>query len=109
MRSYRHPKSRRPEPLRRNPETGNNHLVWQVARATSAVPLYFKAVNSEEGDETSELIDSGFGANNPSEEAYRSVKQLYSNNPRAVSVLVSVGTGKNLEHGRNWKGGYRLY
>ena len=109
MRSYRHPKSRRPEPLERNPESGNNHWVWKVARATSAAPSYFKAVDLEEEDEKSELIDGGFGANNPSEEAYRSVKQLYSNNPKAVSILISIGTGKNLEHGGNPKRGYRLY
>ena len=111
MRSYRHPKSRTSVSLERNPGVGNNHLIWQVARATSAAPLYFKAFNLEEedGDEKSELIDGGFGANNPTEEAYRSVRQFYGNNAKAVSVLVSVGTGKNLEHGHNPKGGYRLY
>ena len=111
MRSYRHPKSRTPWFLERNPDIGNNHLIWQVARATSAAPSYFEAYNMEEkgGDEKSEFIDGGFGANNPTEEAYRSVKQLCSNNPKAVNVLVSIGTGKNLEHGHNPKGGYRLY
>lgn len=109
MRSYRHPRSRRPDPLERNPDIENNHLVWEVARATSAAPSYFKAFDIEEGNEKSELIDGGFGANNPTEEAYRSVRQLYGNDPQAVSVLVSVGTGKNLEHGGNPKGGYRLY
>lgn len=51
----------------------------------------------------------GFGANNPTEEAYRSVKQLSNNNPRTVQVLVSIGTGKNLEADPNPSAGFRLY
>ena len=51
----------------------------------------------------------GFGANNPTEEVLRSVKQLSKNNPRTVQALVSIGTGKNLEADRNPSAGYRLY
>lgn len=51
----------------------------------------------------------GLGANNPTEEAYRSVKQLNNNNPRTVQILVSIGTGKNLEADPNPSAGYRLY
>lgn len=109
MRSYRHPKSLKEDPLERNAGREDNYTILQVSRATSAAPLYFKSVRLEEDDEEFELIDGGFGANNPSEEAYRSVKQLHNKNPKAVSVLVSIGTGKNLEHGRNPKAGYRLY
>ena len=59
--------------------------------------------------EDCEYIDGGFGANNPSEEAYASVKQLSNNDPQAVQILVSVGTGKNDESGRIPKGGYKQY
>ena len=110
MRSYRHPKSLREDPLERNAGREDNYPIWQVGRATSAAPLYFESVRLEEDDnEEFELIDGGFGANNPSEEAYRSIKQLHNKNPKAVSVLVSIGTGKNLEHGVNPRAGYRLY
>ena len=51
----------------------------------------------------------GFGANNPTEEVFRSVKQLSNNNPRTVQALVSIGTGKNLEADRNPSAGYMLY
>lgn len=37
------------------------------------------------------------------------MKQLSNNNPRAVQVLVSIGTGKNLEADPNPSAGYRLY
>ena len=50
----------------------------------------------------------GFGANNPTEEVFRSVKQLSNYNPRTVEALVSIGTGKNLEADRN-PSGYGLY
>ena len=51
----------------------------------------------------------GFGANNPTDEAYRSVKQLNNNNRQTVRVLVSIGTGKNLEADPNPSAGYALY
>lgn len=109
MRSYLHPKNIKEDLLERNPGSEDNYPIWKVARATSAAPLYFESVRMEEDDEKFELIDGGFGANNPTEEAYRSVKQLHHKNPKAVSVLVSVGTGKNLEQTGNPRAGYRLY
>lgn len=109
MRSYRHPKSHTNNPLERNTGREDNYPIWQVGRATSAAPLYFESVHLEENVERFELIDGGFGANNPSEEAYRSVNQLHTKQSKAVRVLVSIGTGKNLEHGRNPSKGYRLY
>ena len=51
----------------------------------------------------------GFGANNPTIEAFRSVKHLNNNNPRMVQVLVSIGTGKNLEADPNPSAGFQLY
>ena len=51
----------------------------------------------------------GLGANNPTEEVFRSVKQLSNNNLRAVQALISIGTGKNLEANRNPSAGYSLY
>ena len=51
----------------------------------------------------------GFGANNPTEEAYRSVEQLNNNNRETVQVLVSIGTGKNLEPPSNPSAGFSQY
>lgn len=143
FRSYYHPRSTEDDILERNPGSQGNYQIWQVCRATSAAPFYFKTVRLEEDDEKSEYIDGmlsakllsvyykatkvpsvrlrqscwlksvvllgGLGANNPTEEAYRSVKQLNNNNPRTVRVLVSIGTGKNLEADPNPSAGYRLY
>ena len=60
-------------------------------------------------NEKAEFIDGGFGANNPAEEAYRSVRQLSNYDEYTVRILVSVGTGKNLETDRNPSAGYALY
>lgn len=109
FRSYRHPKSIRHDILERNPDSPDNYKIWEVGRATTAAPLYFQAMKLEEDDDKAEYIDGGFGANNPAEEAYRSVKQLSSNNELAVKVLVSIGTGKNLESDPNPSAGYALY
>ena len=109
MRSYHHPKSHKENILVRNPGHGANYPIWQVARATSAAPSYFESVHLEEDNEQYELIDGGFGANNPTEEAYGSVQQLHNNNTKAVSVLVSIGTGKNLERVKSSRAGYRKY
>ena len=109
FRSYRHPRSIRGGLLERNPDVPNNYKIWEVGRATSAAPSYFKSIKLEKDDDNAEYIDGGFGANNPAEEAYRSVKQLSSNNDYAVKTLVSIGTGRNLESHRNPSAGYALY
>ena len=93
--------------MERNPDKKDAYPIWQIGRATSAAPTYFKAVKIEEDDDF-EFIDGGFGANNPSEEVYRSVQQICNNNPRAVKAFVSIGTGKNLEIEKPGKR-YRLY
>ena len=74
--------------MERNPDRWDNHPIHQVGRATSAAPFYFKAVNLDKDDPDLELIDGGFGANNPSEEAYREVGQMCNDSPRAVKILV---------------------
>lgn len=43
--------------LERNPGRPDNYKIWEVGRATSAAPTYFKTVRLEEEDEKSEYID----------------------------------------------------
>ena len=109
LRSYRHPKAAGDEVGERNPGQTNDYPIWQVGRATSAAPFYFKAVKLEDDDPSMELIDGGFGANNPSEEAFREVRLMSNNNLKAVQSLVSIGTGRNLEDDPNPGTSYKLY
>lgn len=80
--------------MQRNPDAPDSFPTWWVGRAALATPNFFKAVKSDLAGDESEYTDGGFVVNNPTEEAYDSVKQLNHNNPRTVQVLVSIGTGK---------------
>jgi len=103
FRSYRHFKSG--DPIERNPDAPTHYPIWQVLRATSAAPPYFKPIRLDK-DDSYGYIDGGVGANNPSLEAWRSINQLHRTEPsdRAVEVLVSIGTGKKLEGKAHTKG-----
>ena len=111
FRSYAHISRKEGDSLERNPDKIDDYPIWKVARATSAAPTYFKAVRFEADDDDSEYIDGGFGLNNPSEEAYRAVQQMHSD--KAVSVLVSIGTGKpesgGVRSGRFWAKYYAYF
>ena len=96
FRSYRHPKQGYFD--ERNPGPPSTYPIWQVARATSAAPPYFKPIKLE--PDGNPLIDGGLGANNPSNEAWHSIRQLHNNESDAVAVLVSIGTGKGLKKRR---------
>ncbi|TAQ86448.1 hypothetical protein B7494_g5222 [Chlorociboria aeruginascens] len=115
FRSYDH---YRRTPFVRNPGKASDYPLWEVARATTAAPLYFSPMQSYLEQEiqppkqgffqrvTSSLkatapsprtsipvtfIDGGFGpANNPSKEAWQEVN---SSNER-VGSFVSIGTGR---------------
>lgn len=79
--------------------------IWQVARATSAAPTYFKPPVID----GLEYVDGGFGANNPCAEIYEEVRRMNNNSRRCVSIILSIGTGKNSES-RRFKGtGFQRY
>lgn len=67
----------------------DNLPVWQVARATSATPLYFKPMRIG----TATFLDGGMGANNPVLEALSEVRQMNENSSTAIAAVVSIGTG----------------
>ena len=89
FRSYNHPRSE--DPNERNPGPSCTEPIWKVARATSAAPPYFRPIELE----GKPLIDGGFGSNNPTSEAWHSVRQKHGNGQDAVQILVSIGTGLN--------------
>lgn len=90
LRSYQHRKPTQRSYLERNAGTRDNYPISQVGRATSAAPFYFKAVKLEKDNLDLELIDGGFGANNPSMEAYEEVNQMSQSDLRTP---VSLGIG----------------
>lgn len=82
--------------LDRNPGLAHDVPIYQVARATSAAPTYFKPAKI--GD--LEYLDGGFGANNPCIEIYDEVRKMNNNSESCVHIIVSIGTGKNNELAR---------
>ena len=79
--------------------------IWQVARATSAAPTYFKPPIID----GLEYVDGGFGANNPCAEIYEEVRKMNNDSKKSASTILSLGTGKNNE-ARRFKGtGFQRY
>ena len=79
----------------RNPGPAHDIPIWQVARATSAAPTYFKEVFIEDF----KYIDGGFGTNNPCRELIREVREMNNSNSDCIKCVISVGTGlKSSQH-----------
>ena len=71
--------------------------IWQVTRATSAAPFYFKALIADIENETKEFKDGGIRENNPSGAAWSEFMSLYGAG-QEPALLLSVGTGRpNME------------
>ena len=87
-----------------NYNTGAEKLqIWQVTRATSAAPFYFKSLIADIEGERREYKDGGIRENNPSTAAWSEFMSLYGCNGdncdgdrcNAVpALLFSVGTGR---------------
>ena len=75
----------------RNPGPANAIEIETIARATSAAPTYFDAVQIGKR----KFGDGGFGCNNPSWEAYSEVKDMHNSDDEAIALLVSIGTGES--------------
>ena len=67
---------------------GINCTIWQAARATSAMPKFFKAIKIV--DQT--YIDGGIGLNNPTQKLLEEAQHIFPNGH--VSCIISIGTGK---------------
>ena len=65
--------------------------IWEVARATSAAPTYFKPIKID----GLEYIDGGFGKNNPCMEIYDEVQRMNNHCNTCTKLILSIGTGKN--------------
>ena len=75
--------------LERNPSESHPFDIWQVARATSAAPLFFKSVSLFED----RYYDAAEDINNPSLEIVNEVAHLSGGTYDAIDVLLSIGGG----------------
>lgn len=113
FRTYKNLHKSRPEvskSLDRNPALAHDIPIWQVARATSAAPTYFKPAKID----YLEYLDGGFGGtNNPSTEICEEVRRMNNRAKGCVNVVFSIGTGENNKtsrwrKGNGWKPGSRF-
>lgn len=88
FRTYEHPKSQVANPLELNPGLPDQLPIWQVARATTAAPTYFKEFKYL----SDRFLDGGFGHNNPTQRAYNEVQQVHGKG--TVALALSIGTGR---------------
>lgn len=66
--------------------------IWQAARATTAAPTFFKAMEITNPSPAISFVDGGVGYNNPSKLAQQEAKHLWPE--IKSSCLVSIGTGR---------------
>ncbi|KAL8725338.1 MAG: hypothetical protein Q9181_006448 [Wetmoreana brouardii] len=87
-RSYEHNIRRTQEPVLypRNPGDSSEFDIWEVARATSAAPSYFKSTRLYE------YYGAAANISNPSREVYEEVSHLNKVH-ESIELLLSIGTG----------------
>lgn len=67
--------------------------IWEVTRATSAAPFYFKTLEADIKGETWAFKDGGIRENNPAGAAWNEFVSLYGESADPA-LLLSVGTGR---------------
>ncbi len=79
---------------RNDPYTAS-FLVWQAARATSAAPTFFPALELKHGEDSLSLIDGGMYINNPALNLLVQAKEnrQFQGIKKQNQLLVSLGTG----------------
>ena len=76
-------------PFERNPGDPNTFAIWEVARATSAAPSYFKSIRLFHA----RYYDAAVSLNNPSWEVFNEVNLLADKSQDAIDLLLSIGGG----------------
>ena len=70
-----------------------NCKIWEAARATSAAPTFFKAIEIESyGGIKERFIDAGIRCNNPCSEVLNEAREIFGDD-RRLGLLLSIGTG----------------
>jgi hypothetical protein len=72
-----------------NPGPAQQVPIWAVAHATTAAPIYFRAMKIG----SSEFRDASFFVQNPTLYAFDEVSQMHGSTPDSVALTVSIGSG----------------
>ncbi|KAF2834840.1 FabD/lysophospholipase-like protein [Patellaria atrata CBS 101060] len=71
--------------------------IWEVTRATSAAPFYFKILEADIRGEMTGFKDGGIRENNPSGAAWSEFISIYGEESEP-GLLLSIGTGRSNEN-----------
>ncbi|GAB7322978.1 hypothetical protein MBLNU13_g05508t1 [Cladosporium sp. NU13] len=95
LRTYPHYYSETaPNWITRYNEGAEELKIWEVTRATSAAPFYFKMLEVEIEGQYKSFKDGGIRENNPSGAALSEFHSLYEGCSENPALLLSVGTGR---------------
>lgn len=72
---------------------GYNCTIWEAGRATSAAPTFFKRIRIGDPGLQEEFVDASMGCNNPVRYLIEEAQREFGPG-RAVSCIISIGTGK---------------
>ena len=95
LRTYPHYYSETaPNWITRYNEGAEQLKIWEVTRATSAAPFYFKMLEVEIEGQYKSFKDGGIRENNPSGAALSEFHSLYEGCSENPALLLSIGTGR---------------
>ena len=77
------------QPPNRNLDLAHHIAVWQVARATTASPTFFRPVIIDDH----QFVSGGFRRNNPCAEIYKEIQNM--DGMDNVDIMLSIGTGNH--------------
>lgn len=67
-------------------------MIWEAARATSAIPRFFKSICIGKGALKEEFVGASLGRNNPVDLVLKEAESLFGS-ARKVACVVSIGAG----------------
>ncbi|MCJ1359612.1 MAG: hypothetical protein MMC33_009614 [Icmadophila ericetorum] len=90
---YSSQKNKQKNKRTRNYGKAQNYEIWEVARAATAAPFYFRPLVIENGSEKIEFIDGGFSeTNNPTKQGLLDIREEHGKD--TINIVVSVGTAR---------------
>ncbi|KAF9634266.1 Patatin/Phospholipase A2-related protein [Lasiodiplodia theobromae] len=93
LRTYDHRYINVPNYITLYNEGADKLKIWEVTRATSAAPFYFKILEADIRGEIMGFKDGGIRENNPAGAAWSEFVSLYGEH-RDPALLLSIGTGR---------------
>ncbi|GME33040.1 Patatin/Phospholipase A2-related protein [Neofusicoccum parvum] len=93
LRTYDHRYINVPNYITLYNEGADKLRIWEVTRATSAAPFYFKILEADIRGEIMGFKDGGIRENNPAGAAWSEFVSLYGEQ-RNPALLLSIGTGR---------------